>query len=164
MELQLRRLRHPRRILRVATQQTPLAYANAKLFGPLGISDPPWIAGQNGTNHGGWGLSLTTREMARFGELFRNDGRWQSQSVVPAAWTDTSTTPRCPTSWGGEYAYHWWVPPLPGFFNTLGAFGQVIYVSRERGLVVVFTANLPNEMANSIFQQIIRDYVVPAAQ
>ena len=56
------------------------------------------------------------------------------------------------------------VPPLPGFFNTLGAFGQVIYVSRERGLVVVFTANLPNETANSIFQQIIRDYVVPAAQ
>jgi len=97
-------------------------------------------------------------------ELFRNDGRWQNQSVVPAAWTDTSTTPRCPTPWGGEYAYHWWVPPLPGFFNTLGAFGQVIYVSRERGLVVVFTANLPNETANSIFQQLIRDYVVPATQ
>jgi CubicO group peptidase (beta-lactamase class C family) len=101
--------------------------------------------------------------MARFGELFRNSGLWEGEPIVPSTWTDASTAPRCATPWGGQYAYHWWVPDLPGFFNALGAFGQVIYVSRDKGLVIVFTANLPNETANSIFQRLIRDYILPAA-
>ncbi|MET0792420.1 MAG: serine hydrolase, partial [Polyangiaceae bacterium] len=149
-------------ILRVATGATPLDYANAKLFQPLGIENPPWAAGASGTSHGGWGLSLTAREMARFGELFRNSGLWQGQQVVPASWTDASTTSRCATSWGDHYAYYWWVPGLPGFFNTMGSFGQAIFVSRDLGLVVVFTANLPNETANLDFQRLIRDYVIPS--
>jgi CubicO group peptidase (beta-lactamase class C family) len=84
--------------------------------------------------------------------------------VVPAAWTDASTEPRCPTDWGGQYAYHWWVPNLPGFFNALGHWGQVIYVGSELGLVIVFTGYLPDATANSIYQSLIRDFVVPAVQ
>jgi len=113
-------------MLRVATGKTPLEYGNEKLFGPIGIDSPPWDAGRNGTSFGGFGLSLTAREMARFGELFRNAGAWQGQPVVPSAWTDESTMPRCPTAWGGQYGYLWWVPSLPGFFNALGSFGQMI--------------------------------------
>ncbi len=149
-------------ILRTATGATPLAYASEKLFGPIGIDDPPWTAGQNGTHHGGWGLSLTSREMARFGELFRNRGAWDEEQIVPAAWTDASTTPRCATPWGMQYAYHWWVPNLQGFFSTIGAFGQQIFVSREHRLVIVFTAHLPSEQANSIYEELLRTYVLPA--
>ncbi len=72
-------------ILRVATGMTPLEYGQAKLFGPIGIVNPPWAAGASGTNHGGFGLQLTAREMARFGELFRNRGLWGGQQVVPAS-------------------------------------------------------------------------------
>jgi CubicO group peptidase (beta-lactamase class C family) len=149
-------------ILRVATGMTPLEYANEKLFGPLGIDSPPWAAGQSGTQHGGWGLSLTSREVARFGELYRNEGQWMGEQVVPMSWTSESTTARCPTPWGGQYAYHFWVPDLPGFFNTLGAFGQVIYVSQELELVVVFTANMPSETADMNLRGLIADYIVPS--
>ncbi len=152
-------------ILRISTGRTPLEYADEKLFAPLGIAPPAWDAAGNGTQHGGFGLRLTARQMARFGELYRNSGRWLGTEVVPAAWVDESTLPRCPTEWGGEYAYHFWVPAtqgLPGFFNTLGAWGQVIYVSREREVVIVFTAELPNETANQIFQALIAELVVPA--
>jgi CubicO group peptidase (beta-lactamase class C family) len=149
-------------ILRVSTGKTPLDYGNAKLFAPIGIVNPPWAAGQTGTQHGGWGLSLTSREMARFGELFRNSGVWQGRQVVPAAWTDESTAVRCPTAWGRHYGYHWWIPDLPGFFNSLGAFGQEIFVSREHSLVVVFTADLPSDQADQIFETLIRDYILPA--
>ena len=151
-------------MLHVATGKTPLAYGNEKLFGPIGIASPPWDAGQSGTNFGGFGLALTSREMARFGELFRNSGKWLGKSVVPSAWTDESTAPRCRTAWGGQYAYLWWVPDLPGFFNALGSFGQMIYVSRERGLVIVFTAYMQNDVAKNNLERLIRDYVLPAAQ
>jgi CubicO group peptidase (beta-lactamase class C family) len=149
-------------ILRVATGMTPLEYANEKLFGPLGIDSPPWEPGKSGTQHGGWGLSLTSREAARFGELYRNEGQWMGQQVVPMSWISESTAARCPTPWGGQYAYHFWVPDLPGFFSTLGAFGQVVYVSRERELVVVFTANMPSEPADTNLRRLISDYIVPS--
>jgi CubicO group peptidase (beta-lactamase class C family) len=149
-------------ILRVATGMTPLAYGKAKLFGPIGIVDPPWDAGQSGTNFGGFGLQLTAREMARFGELFRNRGAWAGQQVVPAAWTDASTQDRCASIWGHDYAYHWWISNVPGFFNANGAFGQMIFVNRALGLVVVFTADLPNEVVYNIYEDLLRTYVVPA--
>ena len=151
-------------MLRVATGKTPLEYANQKLFGPLGIDSPPWDAGQSGTNFGAFGLSLTAREMARFGELFRNSGKWQGQAVMPSAWTDESTMPRCATLWGGQYGYLWWVPGLPGFFNALGSFGQMIYVNRAQGLVIVFTAYMQNDVAKNNLERLVRDYVLPATQ
>jgi CubicO group peptidase (beta-lactamase class C family) len=152
-------------ILRLATERTPLEYANERLFGPLGIPSPEWEAAENGTNFGGFGLSLTSRQMARFGELYRNSGSFLDAEVVPSAWTDESTLPRCETPWGGQYAYHFWVPDgLTGFFQTLGARGQVIFVNRELELVVVFTADLPDETANSEFKTMIRSFVVPAVQ
>ena len=151
-------------MLRVATGKTPLEYGNEKLFGPLGIESPPWDAGQSGTNFGGFGLSLSAREMARFGELFRNSGKWLGKIVIPSNWIDESTMPRCATAWGGQYGYLWWVPGLPGFFNALGSFGQMIYVSRERGLVIVFTAYMQNDVAKNNLERLIRDYVLPATQ
>jgi CubicO group peptidase (beta-lactamase class C family) len=150
-------------MLRVATGKTPLDYGNEKLSGPLGIDSPPWDSGQSGTSFGGFGLALTAREMARFGELFRNSGRWQGQTVVPSAWTDESVAPRCASPWGGQYGYLWWIPSLPGFFNALGLFGQMIYVSRERGLVIVFTAYMQNEVAKNNLERLVRDYVLPAS-
>ena len=149
--------------MRITTGLPPLEYGRTRLFAPLGILDPPWVAGASGTNHGGWGLSLTSREMARFGELYRNRGTWAGTQVVPATWTDVSTVARCPTAWGRHYAYHWWVSDVPGFFFALGAFGQTIFVNRDLGLVVVFTANLSSDIAANVYEGLLRDYVVPAA-
>jgi CubicO group peptidase (beta-lactamase class C family) len=150
-------------ILRTATEQTPLEYANERLFGPLGIPSPEWETAENGTQFGGYGLSLTPRQMARFGELYRNSGSFLGAQVVPAEWTNESTEPRCDTPWGGQYAYHFWVPnSVTGFFQTLGARGQVIFVNRELELVIVFTGDLPDETANSEFQVLIRGFIAPS--
>jgi len=87
----------------------------------------------------------------------------RSRQVVPAAWTDESTRDRCPTAWGHDYAYHWWISNVPGFFNANGAFGQMIFVSRGLGLVIVFTGNLSNDVAYNVYEDLLRNYVVPAA-
>ncbi len=149
-------------LVRKVTNKTPLEYANEKLFTPLGISDVVWEASGNGTHHGGWGIQLTPREMARFGELYRNRGVWEGKQIVPAEWTDSATVARCRTTHNGSYGYHFWIPELPGFFGTRGAFGRNIYISRELGLVVVLTANLPIPVANDILDRLVRNFVVPA--
>ena len=60
--------------------------------------------------------------------------------------------------------FHVVVPSLPGFFNALGSFGQMIYVNRERGLVIVFTAYMQNDVAKNNLERLVRDYVLPATQ
>jgi CubicO group peptidase (beta-lactamase class C family) len=149
-------------ILRVATGTTPLEYAKTKLFGPIGIEGPPWEAGATGTNHGGFGLSLTPREMARFGELYRNDGIWADKQIVPRDWTTSSTTAKCASTWGMDYGYLWFIPGLEDFFAAIGMNGQEIFVSRARGLVIVFTGNVPSSEANSDYSGLVRDFLLPA--
>jgi CubicO group peptidase (beta-lactamase class C family) len=48
-------------ILKKVTGKSPKRYAEEKLFTPLGIADPPWAAGKDGIQHGGWGLAGCTR-------------------------------------------------------------------------------------------------------
>jgi CubicO group peptidase (beta-lactamase class C family) len=151
-------------LLRKVTGKTPLEYANEKLFLPLGLSDVPWQAPANGTNFGGWGLALTPREMARFGELYRNRGLWNGEQIVPADWTDLATTPKCETPWNAQYGYYFWIPKLPGFFAATGAYGQNIYINRELGLVVVFTGDLSITGGNWFLEELLRDFVIPAVK
>jgi CubicO group peptidase (beta-lactamase class C family) len=149
-------------LVRKAAGETPLVYANRKLLGPLGIENVVWQASANGTNHGGWGIELSSREMARFGELYRNRGLWNSHQIVPADWTDVATSPKCTTPWNGQYGYHFWIPNLPGFFGTRGAYGRNIYVNRELDLVVVLTSDLPTGSADAVLEGLIRTFVIPA--
>jgi len=149
-------------ILRRATGVVPLEYAKQKLFEPLGVTEPPWDADATGTNLGGFGLSLTAREMARFGELYRNGGMWANRQVVPAAWVTNATSYKCATLWGMNYGYYWFLPSLNDFFVAIGFNGQQIFVSRTYGLVAVFMGNVPSEEANTDYTQLITNYVVPA--
>lgn len=151
-------------ILRKATGKAPLAYANEKLFGPIGLKNVEWEAAANGTNHGGYGLHFSGREMARFGELYRNRGIWNGVQVVPSEWTDAATAVRCTTPWNGQYGYHFWIPNLPGVFGTRGAYGQDMYVSRELGLVVAFTADLPVDSADTRLDGLMREFILPAVK
>jgi len=153
-------------LLRKVTKQTPTQYAYDKLFEPLGIpgSDVFWAAASNGTNHGGWGLSLKPRQMARFGELYRNRGMWNGKQVVPAEWTDVATSVHCDTPWNGQYGYHFWIPRIPGFFATRGAYGQNIYINRELELVVVFTADLPINNADVTLDDLMRELILPGVK
>jgi CubicO group peptidase (beta-lactamase class C family) len=148
-------------LLRKVTGQTPLDYAKQKLFGPLGVTNVAWQASSNGTSFGGWGLELTPRDMARFGELYRNRGQWNGQQIVPADWTDAATSPKCDAG-DAQYGYYFWIPNLPGFFCALGLEGQDIYISRELGLVAVFTANLSVSNASLSSEDLLRDFVIPA--
>jgi CubicO group peptidase (beta-lactamase class C family) len=63
-----------------------------------------WIKDPGGVTTGGWGLTMAPRDMARFGFLYLNHGRWDGRAIVPAAWVAESTAPN-----PNDYGYYWWL-------------------------------------------------------
>jgi CubicO group peptidase (beta-lactamase class C family) len=151
-------------VLRRATGRTPLAFAQARLFEPLGITQVRWQADEGGTQHGGRGLSLRPRDLARFGQLLLQRGSWNGVQLVPAAWLDAAMKPHADTPWeGGRYAYQGWVPRLGGF-ATRGYEGQDMYVFPDLDLVVVFNAALPYQRADATLDGLVQEFVLPAVR
>lgn len=144
-------------ILRRATGQAPRDYADARLFGPLGITNYVWKADKAGTSYGGWGLFMRPRDLARFGYLCLKGGVWKGKRLVSEARLKEATRPRCTTPWGGQYAYHWWVPEIGGF-AARGYLGQMIYAFPDQDLLIVVTANLPNEQAATILDGVVKTH------
>ncbi len=156
-----------------ATGQSTLAFARAKLFGPLGIAAdnaleptirhwPPtpaeleayeqapvaWPKDPQGYHCGGTFLRLPARDLAKLGYLYLNGGRWDGAQVVPADYVAASTQPQSdPTRGPGDYGYHWWVTNETGHdsFRAMGFGGQLIQVIPELDLVVVITSDSDQE-------------------
>jgi len=89
------------------------------------------------------GLNLTTRDFARFGMMYEQNGAWNGTQIVPADWVASSTVPSAPTTpteFG--YGYQWWIPvgSQPGQFMARGIYGQYIYIDQQRDVVIVSTA------------------------
>ncbi len=151
-------------IIRRATGETPRAYAEKKLFGPLGIRKVVWHQDRRGTELGGFGMLLRPRDLARFGQLYLWKGRWKGRQVVPQKWVATSTRGRVPTTWAfGTYAYQCWAPKIGGF-AARGQGGQALYVFPDRDLVVVFTARLPPDLEEARLDGLLREFILPAAK
>ncbi|HNN48316.1 MAG TPA: serine hydrolase, partial [Marmoricola sp.] len=73
-------------IVQKTTGQTALDYLKPRLFEPLGIVDPTWDTNRQGISLGGYGLSVRTEDIARFGQLYLQRGVWDGRPLVSAAW------------------------------------------------------------------------------
>jgi CubicO group peptidase (beta-lactamase class C family) len=79
-------------IVQKVTGATLLDYLRPRLFEPLGIRSPRWDATPQGVSLGGFGLSVTTEDIARFGQLYLQKGTWDGKRVVPAEWVAAATS------------------------------------------------------------------------
>lgn len=155
-------------VLRRAHGRSLLDLARARLFEPLGIRAVEWETDAGGTHCGGTGMRLRVRDLARFGWMLLERGRWKGEEVVPAAWVEQATRRHvvATSGWtpGEGYGYHCWTPTLGGF-ATRGYMGQVMYVFPDRSLVVVFTAALvPPERGDALLDALMREFVLPAVR
>ena len=148
-------------IIYATTGSTPQEYADRYLFGPLGIRGEVWEADAQGVSIGGWGLHLTSRDLARLGQLYLDRGRWQGQQVVPADWVAESTKPLVPASNNLDYGYQWWFNQSLNGFAALGADGQMIFVHPQTNLVVVMTSGSSDHTAEF---ELIRQYILAAVE
>ncbi|AFC31418.1 putative beta-lactamase [Paenibacillus mucilaginosus 3016] len=155
----------------------PLAdYAQARLFGPLGITDYRWNADPQGIAIGAWAMALTPRDMAKLGWLYLKGGEWDGARLLPKKWVRESLQRRIVHHYKdgrkGGYGYYWWLKPLvPGLtggdsskpspkleaFYAAGSGGQRIFVIPALELVAAFTAESPDgEMPEELLNGIVR--------
>ena len=80
-------------IVQKATGQTVLDYLTPRLFEPLGIAKPTWETSPQGISAGGYGLSIRTEDIAKFGQLYLQKGKWNGKQLVPAAWVESGDRP-----------------------------------------------------------------------
>ncbi|MFI5270212.1 MAG: serine hydrolase domain-containing protein, partial [Chloroflexota bacterium] len=73
------------------TGMTLVEYLQPRLFAPLGIATPTWETSPEGINLGGTGMSATTEDIARFGQLYLQRGVWQGARLIPEAWVAEAT-------------------------------------------------------------------------
>src|SRR4051795_13021920 len=78
-------------IVQKVTGMTVLDYLHPRLFDPLAIDQPTWGTSPQGVSLGGYGLSVRTEDIAKFGQLYLQKGNWRGHQLVPAAWIETAT-------------------------------------------------------------------------
>jgi CubicO group peptidase (beta-lactamase class C family) len=139
-------------IVQKATGGTLLDYLRPRLFEPLGIRNPRWDATPRGVSLGGFGLSVTTEDIARFGQLYLQHGEWNGRRLLPAEWVDAATTRQVsngsdPASdWEQGYGYQFW-RCRHGVFRGDGAFGQYCIVMPQQDAVVAITSGVRDMQA-----------------
>ncbi len=96
-----------------------------------------------GGGHSGAGLFINTEDMARFGLLFLNNGKWKNQSIISNEWIEQAITPSAPNP---NYGYMWWLNKKgdrhweglsENIYYAAGFGGNFIVVDRDNDLVVV---------------------------
>ena len=88
-------------IVQKVTGEKLLDYLDTRLFQPLHINRPEWEESPQGINCGGWGLSLTTEDMAKMGQLFLQEGKWNGKQLVPAEWLKEMSSYQVPSAPSG---------------------------------------------------------------
>src|SRR5262245_4805197 len=151
-------------IVQKGTGETLLAYLKPRLFEPLGIEKPTWEASPQGISAGGYGLSIRTEDIARFGQLYLQKGRWQGRQVVPEAWVEAATARQTSngsnpkSDWDQGYGSQFW-RCRHGAYRGDGAFGQFCVVLPEQDAVLVITAGVKDMQA---VLNLVWDKLLPA--
>lgn len=132
-------------IVQKVTGQSVLEYLRPRLFAPLGIADPTWEATRQGVSIGGTGLSLRTEDIAKFGQLYLQKGKWGEQQLVPASWVATATSrwmsngSNPASDWDQGYGFQFWRCRY-GVIRGDGAHGQFCVIFPEHDAVLAITA------------------------
>ncbi len=133
-------------------KEATYTYLRSRLFDPIGMSSSAVAKFDDAqTFIGSSFVYATTRDFARFGELYRNDGRWGDHQVLAPGWRDHARTPTdVPSSENYGYGAHWWLWPWQDSFAAHGYEGQRIMVVPEKDLVIVRLGKTPESQNDAL--------------
>jgi CubicO group peptidase (beta-lactamase class C family) len=147
-----------------ATGETVLDYLTPRLFEPLGIKNPTWEKSPQGISTGGYGLSVRTEDIAKFGQLYLQKGKWDGKQLVPEAWADAATARQTSngsnpkSDWDQGYGYQFWRCRHGGYRGD-GAFGQYCIVLPGQDAVIAITSGVRDMQA---VLNLVWDKLLPA--
>lgn len=140
-------------------------YLKSRLFKPLDITGYDWETNKDGLNVAGYGLRIKTEDIAKFGQLYLQKGKWNNKQLLPESWIDEATGRQTSSNegdgdWSQGYGYQFW-RCKPGFYRGDGAFGQYCIVMPQYDAVLAVTSE-SSDMQKSM--NIMWDNLLPAMQ
>jgi CubicO group peptidase (beta-lactamase class C family) len=147
-------------VIRRATGQSIGQLLSERIWSRLGMEQDAYFTVDSvGNEFAGGGLNAGLRDMARFGEMMRNQGKFNGQQIIPASVVqdiakggDKSAFPQAsfPTLPGWSYRNMWWVSGNEhGAYSARGIHGQAIYIDPQAEMVIARFASFP--MPNNPF-------------
>jgi CubicO group peptidase (beta-lactamase class C family) len=163
-------------IISITTGMSAREFANKYLFEPLGINLIPdykmssfsiddvfgknikgWFNDPQGYTSGGWGLTITARDMARFGYLYLNQGNWDGKQIISKQWIQDSTEMN-----ENKYGYFWWLFNIDNHtaYTAAGAGGNHIFCIPHKDLIVVIASKIVLKFADR--GKLIENIIIPS--
>lgn len=153
-------------VLQAATGMSTCKYAQTMLLDPMNISPEHWGRDPQGVYSGGYNLYLTARELAKFGQLYLDEGEWNGQQLVPEETVEQAATKKHYDGDGFWYSSGWWWRTIDGhdMYLAWGWGGQFVYVIPDLDIVLVTTENTADGHNNTEINSgdFIGDYLIPA--
>jgi len=146
------------------------AYADKKLFKPLGINTYQWqYTPQHKISLAG-GLRMNALDFAKFGQLYKNEGTWNGKRIIDKGWIKKSFTNYFADNKDFEgYGYLFWRKVYKvgnrnfEAYQCSGNGGNKIIMFTEIPVVIVITAKAYNKSyAHSQAEKIVQEYLLPA--
>jgi CubicO group peptidase (beta-lactamase class C family) len=145
-------------ILEKQSGQSTMDFTNTNLCSPLNITIADWLKTPNGKCMGGGPLFMTSRDMARFGQLLIKRGTINGKKILDSTWIKKSTMNYVRNSLMSDevpakgYGYLMWIDNYKNheIWLAAGAGGQYIMMVPDLNMILVTTTitNLPSELQN----------------
>ncbi|HKI79517.1 MAG TPA: serine hydrolase [Ignavibacteriaceae bacterium] len=157
-------------IIKKQMRESAEQMAVEKIFNPLGIGKYIWETTADSISNTGNGLSLRPIDMALFGQLYLDKGKWNNQQLIPQSWIQESTAKSISVNSYYDYGYFWWrfsnsnsvVSSLPvnDIYYAEGYSDQFIFVVPQYQMVIVITAD--NREDYYPIGDMLKNYIFPA--
>lgn len=141
-------------ILRRVTGLSTAALIEQRIWSKLGAEqDGYMLLDAKGAEWAGAGFNVTLRDLARFAEMVRQEGKFNGQQVVSPEvirtireGADREAFKAAGRDYQPGYSYRnqWWISHNPdGAFEAMGVHGQMIHINPAVGLVMVRLSSHP---------------------
>ena len=130
------------------TGMSVLSFLTPRLFEPLGFDRVPyWETDSEGIEAGGWGMYMTTEELAKIALCVFQGGVFEGRQVIPAGWCEQATGVQ---SWPERYSeidnrngygyFFWQCGVVPNAYRMDGMFSQFAICFKDYNAIVVITS------------------------
>ena len=131
-------------VIEKATGKHLSDYVSKKFWQPMGAeNDALWqIDDEGGIEKAYCCIASNARDFARFGKLFKHNGKWNGRQLLDSTSVQKMVTPRFAES--PQYGYGWWMNNYLGkqMYYMRGHLGQFVIVIPQDDIIIVRLGHL----------------------